>query len=152
MANFNSSLVVVEHQIMLLVSLCAQQSVMIDALCGDVEICRHEPSVLPTGRELDYQLLDRTSLLQIFLTQQKLAFIDENNYEKALCCIELLIQTSPDDPYQRRDRGFLLHRLDCFKLARDDFEFFIAQCPEDPAAQLLKMQLEEFQGREQTVH
>lgn len=151
---FDSAIVAIDHQLMLRVLLYGNVFIVIDALCGEVDKCAADPhpAVLPVGIEEEHRVLDRVSLLQIFLTQQKLAFIEENDFEKALCCIELLIQTTPEDPYQRRDRGFLLHQLDCFKLARDDFEFFIDQCPEDPGAQLLKTQLEEFDGNEQTVH
>lgn len=152
-AQFDSSLVVAHQQIMIRVTLSEHEFVLIDAICGDLESFGTGTAklVLPGNEGAQYRTLNRVNLLQIFLTQQKLAFTDEKNFENALYCIELLIQTTPDDPYQRRDRGFLLHQLDCFKLARDDFEFFIEQCPQDPAAQLLKVQLEEFEGAEQAV-
>ncbi len=151
---FNSSIMVIEHEIMVQVMLADNQQVIIDAVSGEQHTHVSAPcaSVLPSGFEYDNRMLDKMSLMQIFLTQQKLAFTDEHQFDKALCCIELLIKTTPDDPYQRRDRGFLLHQLDCFNQARDDFEFFIDQCPEDPAAQLLKIQLEEFEGAVHTVH
>lgn len=151
---FDSAITVVAHEIMLRVTLSDSEFVVIDAISGEqhTHIVESVNSVLPTEQDGDYRELDKVSLVQIFLSQQKLAFTDEHRFDKALYCIELLIQTAPDDPYQRRDRGFLLHQLDCFNLARDDFEFFIDQCPEDPAAQLLKLQLEDFEGSEHTVH
>ncbi|MFT5163275.1 MAG: regulator of sirC expression with transglutaminase-like and TPR domain [Alteromonadaceae bacterium] len=151
---FDCSLAVVDHEIMLRVNISEHEFVLVDSLCGEVQRCPivDKLTVLPSIGDIECRILDRMSLLQIYLTQQKLAFTDESKYADALCCIELLIKTMPDDPYQRRDRGFLLHQLDCFKVARDDFEFFIEQCPQDPAAQLLKLQLEEFDGSEQTVH
>ena len=151
---FNSAIMVIEHEIMIRVTLSDTQYVIVDAISGEqhTHLVEALKPVLPGEDEHFMRELDKMSLIQIFLTQQKLAFTDEQSFDKALYCIELLIQTTPDDPYQRRDRGFLLHQLDCFNLARDDFEFFIDQCPEDPAAQMLKLQLEDFEGSVHTVH
>lgn len=151
---FDCSVVVIDHELMLKVALSKSQIVIIDALSGEQHT--HElserVSVLPNQQSLNYRVLDKGSLLHIYLTQQKMAFTNELQFDKALYCIEMLIETMPDDPYQRRDRGFVLHQLDCFEHARNDFEFFIDQCPEDPAAQLLKMQLEDFESPVNTVH
>jgi regulator of sirC expression with transglutaminase-like and TPR domain len=151
---FTCDIMVLNHEIMLQVKLDDNEAVVIDAISGEQFLEQNEiiENVLPGAEQAGNHVLDKMSIIQIYLTQQKLAFTDENHYDKALYCIELLIETTPDDPYQRRDRGFLLHQLDCFSLARNDFEFFIDQCPEDPAAQLLKMQLEDFDGAEHTVH
>lgn len=69
------------------------------------------------------------------------AFIKEEKFQQALAGVDLLVQLCPDDPYERRDRGFLLHQLDCHLLAKADYQFFIDQCPQDPGAQLLKIQM-----------
>lgn len=71
----------------------------------------------------------------------KAAFIKEEKYQQALSTVELLVNFNPDDPYERRDRGYLLHQLECPQLAIEDYKYFIEQCPQDPAAQLLKLQL-----------
>ncbi|WJG08246.1 tetratricopeptide repeat protein [Aliiglaciecola sp. LCG003] len=71
----------------------------------------------------------------------KASFIREQNYQKALGAVEMLINLCPNDPYERRDRGFLLHQLDCPQVAKADYQFFIKHCPQDPAAQLLKLQM-----------
>ena len=71
----------------------------------------------------------------------KAAFIREEKYQQALATVELLVHLNPDDPYERRDRGYLLHQLECPQVALADYQFFIQQCPQDPAAQLLKLQM-----------
>lgn len=71
----------------------------------------------------------------------KAAFIREEKYQQALATVELLVHLNPDDPYERRDRGDLLHQLECPQVALADYQYFIRQCPQDPAAQLLKLQL-----------
>jgi len=73
-------------------------------------------------------------------------------FDQALKCVDLLIELRPEDPFERRDRGFLLHQLDCFKVAYDDYQYFVEQCPKDPAAQLLKMQLEKITVVDNVLH
>ena len=75
------------------------------------------------------------------LNNLKASFIKEEKYNQALATTDLLVSLNPDDPYERRDRGFLLHQLECEQLAMDDYQFFIKKCPQDPSAQILKMQL-----------
>lgn len=151
---FDCSIVVIEHELMLKVDLSSEQYAIIDPVSGEQQTCvlDEQSGVLPDQDCVVYRMLDKFSLLQIYLTQQKMAFTQELHFDKALLCIEMLMETTPDDPYQRRDRGFVLHQLECHEHARNDFEFFIDQCPEDPAAELLKLQLEELDGGEFTVH
>ncbi|QOL24523.1 tetratricopeptide repeat protein [Thalassotalea sp. LPB0316] len=96
-------------------------------------------------------LSDKDVLLK-HLSSLKAALIRENNYRQALKCMDVILALQPDDPYQRRDRGFLLQQLDCFKVAYDDYRFFVEQCPQDPAAQLLKKQLENITISDTILH
>ncbi len=75
------------------------------------------------------------------LNNLKASFMLEQQFQYALVCVDLLILLCPNDPYERRDRGFLLHQLDCPQMALADYQYFIRHCPQDPAAQLLKIQL-----------
>lgn len=96
-------------------------------------------------------LSDREVLLK-HLSSLKNALIREQQYRQALKCMDVILALKPDDPYQRRDRGFLLHQLDCFKVAYDDYRYFVEQCPQDPAAQLLKLQLEQITITDTILH
>lgn len=71
----------------------------------------------------------------------KATFINNERYQLALRAVELLVDLCPNDPYERRDRGFLLHQLDCPQLAVADYQYFIQQCPKDPAIPLLSAQV-----------
>jgi regulator of sirC expression with transglutaminase-like and TPR domain len=73
-------------------------------------------------------------------------------FDKALKCVDLLLSLKPNDPLQRRDRGFLLHQLDCFKVAVDDYKYFVEKCPKDPTAQILKAQLKKINLTETVFH
>ena len=48
------------------------------------------------------------------------------------------------DPYEIRDRGYLLQNLKCDELAIKDFETFIEECPDDPSIEVLQSQIEEM--------
>jgi regulator of sirC expression with transglutaminase-like and TPR domain len=74
----------------------------------------------------------------------KASYINEKAYSKALTAVELLVNLCPNDPYERRDRGFLLHQLDCNQVAIADYQYFIRKCPKDPATQLLQAQLQQL--------
>lgn len=76
------------------------------------------------------------------LNNLKASYINEKSYSHALTAVELLVNLCPNDPYERRDRGFLLHQLDCTQVAIADYQYFIRQCPKDPATQLLQAQLQ----------
>lgn len=70
----------------------------------------------------------------------KASFIHHQHFTHALMCSQLLITLKPDCPLERRDRGFLYEQLECHQLAAQDFEYFIEECPEDPLAEVLKIQ------------
>ena len=74
------------------------------------------------------------------LNVTKASFIHHQHFTHALMCSQLLLTLKPDCPLERRDRGFLYEQLECHQLAVDDFEYFIEQCPEDPLADVLKIQ------------
>jgi len=74
----------------------------------------------------------------------KASYINQKSYSEALTAVELLVNLCPNDPYERRDRGFLLHQLDCTQVAIADYQYFIRQCPKDPATQLLQAQLQQL--------
>jgi regulator of sirC expression with transglutaminase-like and TPR domain len=101
----------------------------------------------------DYLLsMEVNSLIIEYLSTLKSSLINEALFDKALKCVDLLLALRPDDPFERRDRGFLLHQLDCFKVAYDDYQFFVEQCPKDPAAQLLKLQLDKITVADTVLH
>jgi len=91
-------------------------------------------------------------LLRNYLISLKNALIAHKQFQPALRCVDVLLAMKPNDPIERRDRGFLLHQLDCFKVAYDDYRYFVEQCPEDPAAQLLKIQLDNIHISDIILH
>jgi len=94
--------------------------------------------------DIELASIDSNVLIVEHLSALKNALIKELSFEKALKCVDILIELRPEDPIERRDRGFLLHQLDCLKVAYDDYQYFVDKCPKDPAAQLLKLQLDKI--------
>ena len=102
--------------------------------------------------EITLDVMKQESLMLEHITGLKAAFIREQAYDNALKCVDMLLALNPNDPFERRDRGFLLHQLDCFKVAYDDYQYFVEQCPKDPAAQLLKLQLDKISISDTILH
>jgi regulator of sirC expression with transglutaminase-like and TPR domain len=95
---------------------------------------------------------DNPTVIGRWLAILKSALMREERYTLALKCTDLALTFVPDDPYEIRDRGFIYQQLDCHQIARSDYEFFIDQCPEDPAAELLKSQLKALNDTQVTLH
>jgi regulator of sirC expression with transglutaminase-like and TPR domain len=97
--------------------------------------------------EMPLDALDAANTEEVvlrLLQNLKAAFMKEEKYQSALLTANLLIALCPEDPYERRDRGYLLHQLVCPQVALADYKFFILKCPLDPSAQLLKLQIRQF--------
>lgn len=102
--------------------------------------------------EIQMDVMKQESLVLEYIASLKAAFIREQAYDNALKCVDMLLALNPNDPFERRDRGYLLHQLDCFKVAYDDYQYFVEQCPKDPAAQLLKLQLDKISISDTILH
>jgi regulator of sirC expression with transglutaminase-like and TPR domain len=98
------------------------------------------------------ELIFEDEVYKLFLAQQKWSFISENKFGHALTCVDLLMEILGDDPYERRDRGYLLNQLGCPKMARDDLQFFVDECPDDPAIEIILHQIEELEDNHKTHH
>ena len=144
------------------------EKLMVRIVCDDLYAIIFDPvsGESLNGYELDQKLeevnddpyhqtlntLSQQELVIRYLTALKSALIREQAFDQALKCVDIILAMRPDDPIERRDRGFLLHQLDCFKVAYDDYRYFVEQCPKDPAAQLLKLQLENISVVESVLH
>ncbi|MBL0711782.1 MAG: tetratricopeptide repeat protein [Colwellia sp.] len=153
---FDCDLVFVPTKVM--VRLCCNDdyAIIFDAISGEsldwheLDLCLDDIEGDPSQYELDS--MKRPAILVEYLSALKNALIREKLFDKALVCVDVLLSLNPDDPYQRRDRGFLLHQLDCFKVAVDDYRYFVDQCPTDPAAILLKIQLDNITLKDPVFH
>lgn len=104
------------------------------------------------NEEEPYELLFGDEVFKLYLAQQKWAFITVNKFGHALSCVEQLMELLGDDPYERRDRGYLLNQINCPKLAKADLQFFVDECPDDPTIEIIQHQIEELQDHNHVVH
>lgn len=95
---------------------------------------------------------DNPTIIGRWLAIIKSALLREERYTLALKCTDLALTFVPDDPYEIRDRGFIYQQLECHQVAKSDYEFFIEQCPSDPAAELLKIQMKSLGENSVTLH
>ncbi|AHG79088.1 hypothetical protein X875_4680 [Mannheimia varigena USDA-ARS-USMARC-1388] len=104
------------------------------------------------GMEVTPDLLRRAEpqeLLERIETVFKMALTREGKYEETLRLIEYRLAISPEDPYEIRDRGMVLASMDCYQAALEDINYFIDQCPEDPSAEILKMEVKGLEQKSQ---
>ncbi len=153
---FSCDLVFMQAKVMLRLCCNDDYAIIFDAVTGEsidwheLDSCLEDAEGDPSQQDL--ASMKRSAILVEYLSALKNALIREQAFDKALLCVDALLSLNPDDPHQRRDRGFLLHQLDCFKVAVDDYRYFVEQCPTDPAAQLLKLQLDNITLSEPTFH
>ncbi|WP_417656012.1 SirB1 family protein [Pseudidiomarina aestuarii] len=110
-----------------------------------------------TDHEIDFawdllESAEQKTILVRYLTELKHAFINDHEFANALTTVHMLLTVLPDDPYEIRDRGYVLEELDCQQAAVDDYQYFVEQCPDDPSAQLLRLQLETWSAPVHTLH
>jgi regulator of sirC expression with transglutaminase-like and TPR domain len=95
---------------------------------------------------------DNPTIVGRWLAILKGALLREERYTSALRCSDLALTFVPDDPYEIRDRGFIYQQLECHHVAKHDYEYFVEQCPDDPAAEVLKLQIRAINETPLTVH
>ena len=98
------------------------------------------------------EVTDHPTVIGRWLALIKSALLREEQYALALHCTDLALRFVPDDPYEIRDRGFIYQQLDCHQIALSDYQYFIDQCPDDPAADLLKNQVHAMSQTQVTLH
>jgi regulator of sirC expression with transglutaminase-like and TPR domain len=153
---FDADLVFVPNKIMVRICCDEEYAIVFDAVTGE-SLNWHELDLRLDDLDGDpsqHELLtvDNQALLVEHLTSLKNSLVREQSFAISLKCIDIILSLTPDDPLQRRDRGFLLHQLDCFNVAVDDYRYFVEQCPKDPAAKILKLQLDKINLVDNVLH
>lgn len=87
------------------------------------------------------RIAEPEELLERLETVFKMALTREGRYEDILRVIEYRLAQDPEDPYEIRDRGVILASMDCYQAAYDDLSYFVDQCPDDPSAVMLKLEM-----------
>lgn len=156
LCGFEADVVFVPKKNMIRVVCDELYAIVFDPITGEslnwheLDLCMDELDGDPQSQQIEE--ISRLSLIVKHVSSMKNALINEGQFAQALKCVDILIALRPEDPFERRDRGFLLHQLDCFKVAYDDYQYFVEKCPKDPAAQLLKLQLDKITIADTVLH
>jgi tetratricopeptide (TPR) repeat protein len=156
LCGFEADVVFVPQKNMVRVVCDELYAIVFDPITGEslnwyeLDLCMDDLDGDPQTHQIED--VSRLSLIAKHVSSLKNALIRERHFAQALKCVDILIALRPDDPFERRDRGFLLHQLDCFKVAYDDYQYFVEKCPKDPAAQLLKIQLDKITIADTVLH
>ncbi|AWK14387.1 invasion regulator SirB1 [Candidatus Fukatsuia symbiotica] len=105
--------------------------------------------------ELEDQDLDEaenTIIVRKMLYTLKIALMEEKQMELALRASEAVLTFDQDDPYEIRDRGLIYAHLDCNHIAISDLSYFVERCPEDPIAEMIKMQIYSIERQRVILH
>ncbi len=102
----------------------------------------------------DNDLQESANLLIVrkMLDIVKAALVEERQMELALRTSEVLLEFDPHDPYEIRDRGLIYAQLDCNHVAVSDLSYFVEHCPEDPVAEMIKLQIHSIEQLRVTLH
>jgi len=153
---FETDIVFVPEKLMIRIVCNEVYAIIFDPITGEslngYELDKKLEDVNEDPQKQELYSLTKQEIFVNHITSMKAALIREKRYSEAFKCVEILLALKPDDPLERRDRGFLLQQLDCFKVAYDDYRYFVESCPKDPAAKLLKLQLEHIEVSEAVLH
>jgi regulator of sirC expression with transglutaminase-like and TPR domain len=149
---FDVELMVFENDIQVLLKVSPVEGYLIDPCSGAQRWYITPENDSDDQLEDAFQQLFDDDLEKLFLAHQKWAFISEKKYGEAFRCVEKLMVLTDSDPYEIRDRGYLLQNLKCDELAIKDFETFIEECPDDPSIELIQSQIEEMDMPVRIIH
>ena len=86
------------------------------------------------------------------LSNLKTLYLQAEDFERMLACSERLLLLLPDAPLELRDRGLVLHRLECPAQALDDLERFLALAPAHGSAPAIRQLVAELTARRPALH
>ncbi|EWH12233.1 hypothetical protein DS2_00890 [Catenovulum agarivorans DS-2] len=153
-ARLNAHPIIAKHKVLVRIELEENQYVFIEASTGtSLEWSEVKEYLnIKDKKQAQIELPDAQTVGMLLLSMYKTALMDKGLFAKALEVVDLIISHEPDNPYERRDRGFVLQQLNCDSFAVDDYKFFIEQCPADPLAQIIKLQLDDISNNTSSIH
>ena len=152
---FKAEVVGVQNELVAVVYFSQSEAIIIDPLTGMTEhvISSDDTNISLVSEMARYiKPLATEELYKIVLSEQKMALLEEGKFQQALACVEALIKAFPEDHYERRERAMLLNELNCTQWAKQELDSFIEDCPNDPMALFLKVQLDEQPTLNHTIH
>ncbi|WP_440905097.1 tetratricopeptide repeat protein [Catenovulum sp. SX2] len=153
-ARLEAHAIIARHKVLVRIELEDNQFVFIEASAG-VSLEWDEVKQylnIKDKKQNQIELPDEQTIGMLLLSMYKTALMDKALFAKALEVVDLIISFEPENPYERRDRGFVLQQLNCDSHAVADYKYFIEQCPADPLAPMIKMQLDDINNNICSIH
>ncbi len=96
-----------------------------------------EPNLRPAGRvaSRDAEGGGARHILARMLRNLKIVYVAASDWMRALAALDRILMLEPRSLEELLERGRLYERLECFKPALDDYQSFLSQAPEHPAAE-----------------
>lgn len=79
----------------------------------------------------------KKQILNRMLNNLKGIYVDSKNYQKALSVVDLILELSPYNYSEIRDRGLLYYKLECFSQALHDLEIYLSLFPSAPDSEAM---------------
>jgi len=150
-AGFNATIALMQSEVMVHIALSSEEGYIIDPSSGQQSWYISPENDAEKDQE-PMEIVVGDEAFKLYLAQQKWSFIAAEKFSHALSCVELLMELLGDDPYERRDRGYLLNQLNCPKMAKDDLQYFVDECPDDPTIDIIQSQIEELADHNNILH
>jgi regulator of sirC expression with transglutaminase-like and TPR domain len=72
----------------------------------------------------------KKQILTRMLNNLKGIYVNSQNHQKALSVVELIVELSPDNYSEIRDRGLIYYKLECLSQALHDLEWYLRLSPD----------------------
>lgn len=92
------------------------------------------------------------AMLSRMLQNLKAIYVREQDFERALGAVELLLHVTPGSTDELRDRGLLYAALDCYGLAVRDLGDYVARVPHSDEARELHEKIETLRAKAARVN
>ncbi|KAF7775224.1 hypothetical protein PCIT_a1364 [Pseudoalteromonas citrea] len=150
-AGFVANLAMEQGDVMVHISFSEDEGYIVEP-CGGQQTWYVIPENEPEKQEEPMEIVTGDEAFKLYLAQQKWAFIAADKFGHALSCVELLMDMLGDDPYERRDRGYLLNQINCPTMAKVDLQYFVDECPDDPTIDIIEHQISELADHSHVLH
>ena len=82
----------------------------------------------------------------------KAIYVKAEDHERALRTADLIVLLNPGSAEDVRDRGLILAALECYGMAADDLEAFLAAAPKGPEADQIRVKIAEMRRKAARVN
>lgn len=92
------------------------------------------------------------ALLSRMVRNLKAIYVKAEDHERALKTADLLVLLNPGAAEERRDRGLLLATMECYAMAAEDLDAYLAACPQSPGADQIRTKTAEMRLKAARLH